>query len=106
MTNPHFKKSIGRSPLRWGCFLIALVWFAVSLVARADSPTNTRLGVQALHGNTIGINNSAFGYQVLRNNTAGSLNTASGANALFSNTEGLANAAVGFEALRSNVNGS
>src|SRR5437762_921522 len=78
VTNPHLKKSICLSPLRCGCLLIALVWFALSPVARADSPSNTRLGVQALHGNTTGELNTGIGWRALQEDSTGNGNTAVG----------------------------
>ena len=74
VTNPHLKKSICLSPLRCGCLLIALVWFALSPVARADSPSNTRLGVQALQGNTTGELNTGIGWRALQEDSTGNGN--------------------------------
>src|SRR5207248_3696505 len=113
MTTLHLGKSIGRSPLRYGLFLTALVLacFALSPQARAVcqdgclTNENTVLGDDALLSNTTGFGNTATGFQALLSNTAGGDNTANGVDALFSNTTGGGNTAVGAEALSSNTAG-
>jgi len=113
MTTLHLGKSIGRSPLRYGLFLTALVLacFALSPQARAVcqegclTNENTVLGDDALLSNTTGFGNTATGFQALLSNTAGGDNTANGVDALFSNTTGGGNTAVGAEALSSNTTG-
>src|SRR5438874_2298134 len=113
MTTLHLGKSIGRSPLRYGLFLTALVLacFALSPQARAVcqegclTNENTVLGDDALLSNTTGFGNTATGFQALLSNTAGGDNTANGVDALFSNTTGGENTATGFEALGGNTTG-
>ena len=113
MTTLHLGKSIGRSPLRYGLFLTALVLacFALSPQARAVcqegclTNENTVLGDDALLSNTTGFGNTATGFQALLSNTAGGDNTANGVDALFSNTTGGGNTVVGAEALSSNTTG-
>ena len=55
----------------------------------------------ALHGNSVGDNNTAVGFQALYNSLGGSENTATGSQALM-NTIGDYNTANGFQALRNN----
>ena len=110
------RKSIGRSPLRLGFFIILLVLgcFALSPTARAVLPApdggypggNTAEGENALFSLTTGESNTAIGFQALFSNTTGSHNTATGMNALQSNTEGGANTATGSSALIANTTGS
>src|SRR6266480_550326 len=72
MTTLHLRKSIGRSPLRLGFFLIPLVLacFALSPQARAVCQEgcltngNTVLGDDALLNNT-SVNNTAIGFNAL-----------------------------------------
>jgi Chaperone of endosialidase len=61
---------------------IAVAWFALSPVARAQfATTNTAQGFNALLFNTTGSRNTALGFNALRVNTTGSGNIALGANA-------------------------
>src|SRR5438132_1408139 len=124
MTTLHLKKSIDRSPLRFGFLLtsLALAWFALlpTMQAQLPSPTpdggypgqNTAEGngalssVQINTSNNTGTGNTANGYQALFSNTSGGLNTATGAFALFSNTTGDNNTANGVSALLRNTIGS
>src|SRR5437763_1651963 len=113
MTTLHLGKSIGRSPLRYGLFLTALVLACLALSPQARAVCqegcltneNTVLGDDALLSNTTGFGNTATGFQALLSNTAGGDNTANGVDALFSNTTGGGNTAVGAEALSSNTTG-
>jgi hypothetical protein len=114
MTTLHFRKSIGRSPLRHGFLLIALACFALLPTAQAVTPApdggypgfNTAEGTNALLHLTSGTGNTANGNNALRSNTTGSFNTANGASALFSNTTGSQNTANGVNALRNNTTGN
>ena len=133
MTTPHLRKSINRSLLRRGFFLIPLVLVCLGLspAARAVLPApdggypnnttaegedalfslttgtnNTALGFNALFSDTTGEHNTANGSQALYSNTTGHNNTANGWQALFSNTSGGANTANGVDALYSNTTGS
>jgi len=116
MTTLHSRKSIGRSPLRRGLFLITLVlaWFALSPAARALNPLpdgdyineNTAEGEHALFHLTSGEGNTAIGFSALFSNTTGGGNTANGGDALESNTSGFDNTATGFGALLRNTTGS
>jgi hypothetical protein len=109
MTTPHLRKSINRSPLRRGFFLIplALACFAVLPAAQAVLPApdggypgqNTAEGEDALFSLTTGVNNTAVGFQALFNNTTGNHNTANGASALANNSTGSLNTATGGYAL-------
>src|SRR6266496_3015447 len=127
MTTLHLGKSIGRSPLRYGLFLTALVLacFALAPAARAvcqegcltnentvlgddallntTGDANTAIGFEALISNTTGSNNTAIGSAALDFNTTGSDNTANGLSALRQNTEGSSNTAMGFDALFTNT---
>jgi hypothetical protein len=117
MTTLHLRKSIIRSPLRLGLFLIplALAWFALSPTAQAQlSPPpdggypgqNTAEGDNALLNLTTGGNNTALGFNALLNDTNGTQNTATGSLALSSNTMGNGNTAIGCQAVESNTTGS
>jgi len=105
-TTLHLRKSIARSPLRFGFFLaaLALTCFALSPMLQAQDQ-NTRLGFQALDSNTTGDKNTAIGYRAMRDNRAGSENTATGFQALSNNTTGDLNTATGAAALRLNTTG-
>jgi hypothetical protein len=113
MTTLHLRKSIDRSPLRLGFFLIplTLVCFALSPTARAVcqegclTNQNTVLGDDALFSLTTGVSNTAIGFDALFSNTDGFGNTAVGASALLHNTSGIDNTAIGEAALGSNTNG-
>ena len=117
MTTLHLRKSIGRSPLRLGFFLIglalALAWFALSPPAQAVSPPpdggyfgfNTAEGDFALNSLTTGSNNTATGFVALQDNTTAGENTATGSFALQLNTTGSENTATGSEALEFNTTG-
>jgi Chaperone of endosialidase len=135
-TTPLIRNSINRTPLRRGFLLIplaiALAWFGLLPMARAQLPSptpdggypndNTAEGEGALQSNTTGSDNTATGFDALFSNTAGSentaigsgalanstasLNTATGFDALFSNTTGSDNTATGFQALLFNTTGS
>src|SRR5438128_2115965 len=110
-TTPLARDSISRSPLRYGLFLIPLVFaaFAFSPTAQAQlSPPpdggyagnttairNTATGSFALFSNTTGPNNTAIGYFALFSNTTGNSNTADGYDALLNNTTGVGNIALG-----------
>jgi Chaperone of endosialidase len=112
MTTPHVK-SIGRSPLRVGLFLIPLVLACFALlpsVQAAPDPApppgaNTADGAGALANVTTGDFNTAFGTNALNSLTTGDNNGAQGNSALFSNTVGSGNVAVGSIALRFNIDG-
>jgi hypothetical protein len=94
---------------------LALVWFAVSPVARAQLPPptpdggypngNTAEGGLALFNFTTGSFNTANGDSALFNNTTGNNNVATGVGALFHNTTGSDNTANGAFALQSNTTG-
>src|SRR5437764_14440990 len=107
------RNSIGRSPLRYGQFLIALAWLALSPAAPAVTPApdggyannNTAEGTNALFKLTSGSYNTADGAMALYSLTIGSYNTAIGAGALYSNTTGTSNTANGAAALASNTTG-
>jgi hypothetical protein len=129
MKTQNLRNSIGRSPLRRGLLLIALVLacFALSTIAQAKQPTPTPTptptpsptpagedrgngntaaeNVEALISITIGLNNTSTGWQSLYSNTEGNDNTATGFNALYNNTVGNRNTASGSEALFSNTTG-
>src|SRR5438876_1109639 len=88
-TTPLARDSISRSPLRYGLFLIPLVFaaFAFSPTAQAQlSPPpdggyagdNTAEGTDALFSLTTGTENTADGYDALLNNTTGVGNIALG----------------------------
>ncbi len=66
---------------------------------------NTALGLNALYGNTNGLQNTAVGVDALLSNVSGSYDTASGVQALNSNTTGTGNTATGMQALSSNTVG-
>ena len=115
-TTPLARDSISRSPLRYGLFLIPLVFaaFAFSPTAQAQlSPPpdggyagdNTAEGTDALFSLTTGTENTAIGFDALFSNTTGDSNTATGSIALGSNTTGVRNTANGFAALNSNTTG-
>src|SRR5690348_4067833 len=118
MTILHLIKSIGRSSLRRGVLLIALMLasFALSPMARAQlSPppdggypnNNTAVGDEALFSLAPeGMDNTANGLSSLHQNTTGSFNTATGAAALLSNTTGGGNTATGEAAFLLNTIGS
>ena len=134
MTTLSSKKSINRSPLRFGFILIplALAWFALSPTSLAQLPSpapdggypgnntaegtnalfslttgavNTAIGFQALLANTTD-GEVAVGYQALRSNTTSGGLTAVGYQALYSNTTGGGNTAMGNQALYSNTTGN
>ena len=67
---------------------------------------NTRVGLNALNGNTTGSNNVAFGQNALQFNTTGGLNTAIGTNAGINNSTGSSNTLVGVSSLQNNLTGS
>ena len=108
------RNSIGRSPLRYGQFLIALAWLALSPAAPAVTPApdggyannNTAEGTDALFSLTSGADNTAIGVDALYRNTTGSLNTATGFRALLNNTSGIWNTATGVQALLLNIDGN
>jgi hypothetical protein len=114
MTTLHFRKSIGRSPLRHGFLLIALACFALLPTAQAVTPApdggypgnNTAEGTNALLHLTSGTFNTANGFDALFSNTTGSFNTATGEGADFSNTTASNNTANGAAALRNNKTGN
>src|SRR5437667_12909343 len=109
-------RSINRSPLRCGFFImtIALVCFGLSPTAKALLPApspdggypggNTAEGINALHdvNTAVGINNTAVGLNALTNDTTGFSNVAIGEAALANNTTGNFNMAIGTEALTNN----
>src|SRR5229473_2348762 len=109
-------KSISRSPLWRGFFLItlALVYFGLLPASRAVTPApdggypngNTAEGTDALFSLTTGGSNTAVGFQALYTNTTGVDNTANGRDALLHNTSGGNNTATGVEALAINTTGS
>jgi len=115
MTTLSLRKSIGRSPWRRGCLLIAvaLACFAVSPAPSAFgvSPApdggypnqTTAEGQNALFNLTTGINNTALGFDALWHNTTGSYNTATGEQTLYLNVSGIYNTATGYRALYSNT---
>jgi hypothetical protein len=117
MTTLDLTKSIRRSPLRHGLFLIAIALACSALVsapkALAVSPTpdggypgnNTAEGTSALSNLTSGISNTALGYQALYSENTGNYNTANGAQAMQDN-RGVQNTVTGSSALLSNINGS
>jgi hypothetical protein len=116
ITNPSTRKSIDRSPLRLGFFLItlALACFALAPTAEAQlSPPpdggypnqNTAEGTDALFSLTVGGDNTAIGTNALYNNWGGNRNTATGSWALYSNTYGYENTAIGNLALVTNTTG-
>ena len=129
MTTLHFKKSIGRSPLRLGLPRVQPIWiirgflllplvfaaFALSPMVQAQSPSptpdgdlgngNTAEGAGALNSLTTGAENTAIGAGALQNNTV-DRNTADGVAALQNNTTGSANTATGSYALANNATGS
>jgi hypothetical protein len=133
MTILHLKRSIGRSPWRFGSLLIPLMLVCLSFtpIARAVNPPpdggyggqntaegtdalfsltsgvwNVAVGFQALHSDTTGTQNTATGYRALFTNTTGSKSTAYGSQALYNNTVGNANVATGFNTLFSNTSGN
>ncbi|HWY41360.1 MAG TPA: tail fiber domain-containing protein [Chthoniobacterales bacterium] len=108
--------SMGRSPCRYGSFLIPLVLaaFALSPTTHAEltpppdggySGDNTAEGTDALFSNTTGTENTAIGFDALFSNTTGDSNTATGSIALSTNTTGVRNTANGYAALNSNTTG-
>jgi len=117
MTTLHLRKSSGRSPLRRGLFLIALVLacFGLSPVAVAALPPpapdggyindNTAEGSGALSSLTTGTDNTAIGSAALTDTTKGSENTAIGTDALSFNINGPGNTATGVQALQDNISG-
>jgi trimeric autotransporter adhesin len=116
MTTLHLKKSIGRSPWRFGFLLIpfALACFALSPSARGVSPApdggygnqNTAEGTDALNALTTGVWNTAVGFHALFNNTTGNQNTALGKDALAANVSGNKSVAFGAQALTNNSTGT
>jgi hypothetical protein len=133
MTTLQLKKSIGRSPWRFGFLLIPLMLVCLSFtpIARAVNPPpdggyggqntaegtealfslttgvwNVAVGFQALHGDTGGNQNTATGYRALFTNLTGDRSTAYGSRALYNNTTGNDNVATGFNTLYSNVIGN
>jgi len=117
MTTLHLRKSSGRSPLRRGLFLIALVLacFGLSPTAQTALPPpapdggyindNTAEGSGALSSLTTGTDNTAIGSAALTDTTKGSENTAIGTDALSFNSTGTANTATGVQALQDNTSG-
>jgi hypothetical protein len=114
MTTLYLRKSISRSPLRRGFFLIplGLAFFALPSEARAVCQegcdlinANTFLGEDALI-NTTGGGNTATGFRALSLNTTGGANTANGFAALYHNTTGTWNTASGVNALLVNTTGN
>src|SRR4029077_7233852 len=115
MTTLHLRKSIGRSPLRRGLFLIALVLacFGLSPTAVAALPPpapdggyindNTAEGSGALSSLTTGTDNTSIGFPALLNTPKASENTAIGTDALNFNSTGSANTAPGVQALQDNT---
>ena len=110
------RDSISWSPLRYGLFLIPLVFAALAFSPTAQaqlSPPpdggyagdNTAEGTDALFSLTTGTENTAIGFDALNSNTTGDSNTATGSIALSSNTTGVRNTANGFAALNSNTTG-
>jgi uncharacterized coiled-coil protein SlyX len=109
---------ISRSPLRRGCFFIALALacFGLSQAPKAFgvspppdggySGANTAEGQNALATLSSGFHNTALGYETLFSDTTGNFNTATGSFALWLNTTGVGNTANGFQALFSNTTGS
>jgi uncharacterized coiled-coil protein SlyX len=133
MTTLQLKKSIGRSPWRFGFLLIPLMLVCLSFtpIARAVNPPpdggygnqntaegtdalfslttgvwNVAVGFQALHSDTTGTQNTATGYRALFLNTTGSKGTAYGSQALYNNNTGNNNVATGFNTLFSNTSGN
>jgi len=102
------KKSINRSPLRFGLFLaaLALAYPALSPMTQAVTPPpvggysgqNTATGDYALFNLTTGTRNTAVGFQALNTNTTGGKNTAIGFFALQDNPTGKNNIALGYSA--------
>jgi len=117
MTTLHLRKSSGRSPLRLGFLLIALVLacFGLSPTAQTALPPpapdggyindNTAEGKDALFDLTTGTDNTAIGSAALTDTTKGSENTAIGTDALSFNSTGNANTATGVQALQDNTSG-
>ena len=111
------KHSLSRSPLGRGVLPItlpiALLWLALSPLARAVTPApdggypngNTAEGDNALLNLTTGSSNTAIGFDALFSNTSSFGNTASGFEALYNNNAEL-NTATGFVALFHNTSGS
>jgi hypothetical protein len=116
MTTLYLRKSSGRSPWRYGLFLIPLVLtFACIMLgptAQAVVPVpdggypggNTAEGQRALLSLTTGGFNTAVGFLSLGSGTTNSFNTAIGAGALLANTANQ-NTATGAGALLSNTTG-
>jgi hypothetical protein len=114
MTTLHLKKSIGRSPLRRGLFLIPLVLACFALLPSVQatpdpSPRpgtgNVADGNGALaHVTAAASFDSAFGNNALNTLTTGNNNAAQGNSALFT-SNGDKNTAVGVTALRFNAAG-
>jgi hypothetical protein len=102
------RKSVNRSPLRSGLFLVALALAcpAVSPTTQALTPPpvggypgqNTVTGDYALFNVTSGTRNTAIGFQALNTNTTGGKNTAVGFETLSDNTTGTNNIALGYAA--------
>ena len=68
--------------------------------------SNTRVGLNALNGNTTGSSNTAIGWRALQSNTTGASNTSLGTNSLGPNTTGFQNTAFGVESLGRNTTGN
>ena len=89
MKTLHFRKSIGRSPLRLAFLAILIACFALSPRAQAVVPApdggypggNTAEGNKALFSLTTGVWNTALGFQALYHDTTGNYNTARGSDA-------------------------
>src|ERR1700737_2664707 len=86
MTTLHLRKSIGRSPWRRGCLLIAL-----ALCCFALSPAPKAFGVSPAPDGGYPGGNTAEGDFALFSLTGGVYNTANGLEALFSDTTGSQN---------------
>ena len=134
-SNIDFRNSIGRSPVCFGCLLIALVLAFVILSSNARAQDgnygngntaegadalytiisgnsggppgggNTAIGFNALFSDTFGTENTAVGDGAMVDNTTGFDNTAMGWAALYTNTTGIENTAIGTAALEFNTSG-